>query len=672
MGTKVGWGSASSETNRDIAIGFVTANSRPVWTEVAGGKGIDDAKALAELPDGGLLVGGVSSSPAGDGKAAPHYGGGDIWLIKYTKAGERQWDRAFGGQRSENLHAIHTNDAGILLFGHTSSEPGGNKNSEPVGGEDYWLVQLNSDGEIVKEVTIGTAMHDSLREVFPLKDGGWLLHGVHTSGISLIALNADLTERWRRMPPRGAVTTTRSGDIRFITGGASPLLQDLLLSAGGEALSEHWIPIAALAGVPHPIGPLFLTEGAGGDYVTTDLWSISHFREVTQPRGTPVFHTGTNAFEPGRTNVAISTTLAGGTIRYTTNGTPPTLESARYSGEGLQFSTSVVVRAIAYSANLPNWKSNFLVLGNPTISSTSFTIRANAGGKVRVEGKQLTAAGEMDLAQELTGPFEQTWVAAEGRTVRATALPQEGNSLLHWGARGSTNLSIDVQLQGSSAHAEAVFGAPLQFGPLENGSILVDGLPAGSMVAFGPTRLEAVPATGYYFEQWSGHLLGSNNPINFQFTPTNTISAVFAALPTNSATISATALGPGSVFISPKKNLYTPGETVRIEAVPDAGAAFLGWHGFPTDGDPIQQMTIDGSVRVRALFAGPSRHGFVAALAAKTPQDRVWTSTNLMSWVALERTPHFNEALIVQDLHAGDGRRYYHVSSASPATTAEP
>lgn len=151
-----------------------------------GGMEGDAAAAVLNTTDGGLLVFGSSSSPVSGDKIAPLKGASDYWVVKFDNAGNQLWQETYGGDSTEAIvDAIETANGDFLLFGYSLSDISGDKTEPPKGsGRDYWLVRINSSGNLLWEKTYGGDEPDNPASVSALADGGILLSGVSASNIS--------------------------------------------------------------------------------------------------------------------------------------------------------------------------------------------------------------------------------------------------------------------------------------------------------------------------------------------------------------------------------------------------------------------------------------------------------------------------------------------------------
>ncbi|WP_461086205.1 PKD domain-containing protein [Spirosoma flavus] len=192
--TVTGPGGNSQPKTQQVTIKAAIPSS--VWDKSFGGAIDDQLRSMVATSDGGFLLGGYSSSFAtGGNKSATNYGRNDYWVVKVTGAGDKVWDKSFGGTNEDFLFAtVPTSDGGFLLGGHSYSPgDGGNKTAPNYGGTDYWVVKINGNGDKIWEKTFGGTGDDQLRALVPTLDGGFLLGGASNSPVSASAVNGNKT-----------------------------------------------------------------------------------------------------------------------------------------------------------------------------------------------------------------------------------------------------------------------------------------------------------------------------------------------------------------------------------------------------------------------------------------------------------------------------------------------
>jgi len=156
-----------------------------LWDKSYGGSGQDELYSVGRTKGDNLFLAGTSSSGANGDKSQASQGGKDYWMIKLDEHGIKQWDRTFGGSEEDELRAsTFTNEGHYVLAGHSNSGAGGDKSQASQGSSDYWIVQVNEKGDKVVDQRYGGSGEEELRSVFQTSDGGLLLAGRSSSGVS--------------------------------------------------------------------------------------------------------------------------------------------------------------------------------------------------------------------------------------------------------------------------------------------------------------------------------------------------------------------------------------------------------------------------------------------------------------------------------------------------------
>lgn len=113
--------------------------------------------------------------------------------------------------------------------------------------------------------------------------------------------------------------------------------------------------------------------------------------------------------------------------------------------------------------------------------------------------------------------------------------------------------------------------------------------------------LEAIPASGYRFENWSGDLPGTDNPTTIMMDCSKKITASFSR---TMNTLTMRVDGNGSTTPAAGNNSYEEGTVISITATPESGWRFNGWTGDVAEPDiAITTVTIDSNKAVTASFS---------------------------------------------------------------------
>jgi hypothetical protein len=110
---------------------------------------------LRETADGNYIVGGWSDGIIGGNKTENTRGSADYWVLKIDTIGNVLWDKTIGGSDADILTYIKTTSGGFILGGYSNSNKSGEKTENNRGGggyydSDYWIVKLDNDGKTIQ------------------------------------------------------------------------------------------------------------------------------------------------------------------------------------------------------------------------------------------------------------------------------------------------------------------------------------------------------------------------------------------------------------------------------------------------------------------------------------------------------------------------------------------
>lgn len=183
-------GFEKTDTSRggfDFWLVKIDTSGNVIWDKTYGGTNNDYLEVIKNTPDGGYLMGGTSYSNAGADKTDSLIGGAntDFWIIKIDSAGSKLWDKGIGGDSTDALaDIIQTQDGNYVLAGSSKSGIGFNKTTTNKGGDDYWIVKMDPNGNVLWDKTIGGSGLDNCFTIIETTDGGFALGGFSSSAIS--------------------------------------------------------------------------------------------------------------------------------------------------------------------------------------------------------------------------------------------------------------------------------------------------------------------------------------------------------------------------------------------------------------------------------------------------------------------------------------------------------
>jgi hypothetical protein len=146
-----------------------------------------------------------------------------MYLVKLDSSGNVVWTKTIGGSsRDEAYSIVQSSDGGYVVAGYTRSFG--------AGEDDFYVVKLDSSGNVVWTKTIGGSSYDYAYSITQTSDGGYIVAGRTESfgagywSIYLVKLDSGGNVQW---------TKTIGGSDRD---GASSIIQS---SDGGYVVAGH-------------------------------------------------------------------------------------------------------------------------------------------------------------------------------------------------------------------------------------------------------------------------------------------------------------------------------------------------------------------------------------------------------------------------------------------------
>lgn len=144
----------------DYWIVKIDRDGNKLWDRSFGGIADDQLWNLQQTRDGGFVLAGYSRSPASGNKTASNFGNYDYWLVRTDSAGNKLWDRCYGGTDDDRLFSVaETEDGGFVLGGCSNSGTNGNKTAPSLNAYNAWVIRTDSEGNLLWDKCFGGGSH---------------------------------------------------------------------------------------------------------------------------------------------------------------------------------------------------------------------------------------------------------------------------------------------------------------------------------------------------------------------------------------------------------------------------------------------------------------------------------------------------------------------------------
>lgn len=153
------------------AVG-VLAQHELEWQRAYGGTRDDEGHAISPCATGGHFVAGISQSNNFD--VASHYGVLDCWIMKINDAGDILWQRTLGGSNNEQVSYMEGTADGGCIVAASSKSYNGELSGIPTNTDSGWLFKLSADGQVEWQRTFYDVKYPSATTIRQTSDGGYI------------------------------------------------------------------------------------------------------------------------------------------------------------------------------------------------------------------------------------------------------------------------------------------------------------------------------------------------------------------------------------------------------------------------------------------------------------------------------------------------------------------
>jgi type IX secretion system substrate protein/PKD domain-containing protein len=162
------------------------------WERCYGGYQFEGSHDAIAAPNGGLFILGSITSSGGD--ISTHYGRTDGWLCRIDSLGNILWEKTYGNHGTDEIYKIVPTSYGTyMLVGHFY-ETGGMIDCDVDSTSTYkdvWIVEIDDEGEILRQFAYGGSYHESCLDLVEVEDG-FVFSGITNSNdIDVSGLNGE-------------------------------------------------------------------------------------------------------------------------------------------------------------------------------------------------------------------------------------------------------------------------------------------------------------------------------------------------------------------------------------------------------------------------------------------------------------------------------------------------
>lgn len=243
----------SSKGNNDIWVVRTNDTGKILWQKSFGGSLDEDPGSIQQTSDGGFIMGGASRSD--DGDISGNIGTWDFWVVKMDSLGNIEWEKNYGGMDEDRIISLQqTNDGGYIAVGNTYSSDV--MVTDHIGRLDIWVVKLSATGAVEWKKSYGGTQMDDPTKVLQTADSGYIITAYSDSKDVHLTKNNGDWDFW-------VLKISKTGAIQWQK------------SYGGSAADYPWSIIQSLEGGYMVIGESKSNDldvsGNKGDY---DYWAL--------------------------------------------------------------------------------------------------------------------------------------------------------------------------------------------------------------------------------------------------------------------------------------------------------------------------------------------------------------------------------------------------------------
>ncbi|WP_299884082.1 hypothetical protein [uncultured Lacinutrix sp.] len=184
----------------DYWLAKLDASGNISWQKSFGYSGTDSGISVIQTNDNGYLISGVLDVTASGGEGntsrnSSRHAGGDYWIIKLNTDGDIEWSKFFGGLFTDTPEGIvETDDNAFIIAGGSDSADTDISNNK--GSYDFWVIKISNTGSLIWEKSFGGSEIDEARGIVKSGDGNYIIAGDTRSSDTDISNNNGAADLW--------------------------------------------------------------------------------------------------------------------------------------------------------------------------------------------------------------------------------------------------------------------------------------------------------------------------------------------------------------------------------------------------------------------------------------------------------------------------------------------
>jgi hypothetical protein len=196
---------------KDVLVIKLDESGKLQWQKVLGGSMDDEANSIQQTSDGGYIIAGTTNSFDGDVTDKKEENGFDYWVIKLDTSGNVQWQKVFGGDSADVAKSVQqTLEGGYIVAGSSRSNFRNIKSDGLFQGfnDENWILKLSEKGDVQWQNVFGGKGYDNPESIQQTKDKGYIIAG--KSNKSVITSESDYNFSVIKLNEKGVMQWQKS------------------------------------------------------------------------------------------------------------------------------------------------------------------------------------------------------------------------------------------------------------------------------------------------------------------------------------------------------------------------------------------------------------------------------------------------------------------------------